>query len=290
MRCLDRRIAYYRDRKRFTERHPTRCLERSIALCGGLATVLGGLAGCAGPVNPEPEGDGPAAVVPDCSITADDAITSDEWPLVPGIAATYVRNAPGEAFTFPPGGDFRDGPDGAGATFVTKDPADAWYAAWFPGAEIASPLLVETPELVGVYRFDEAAGELLLLGVTTKTEVPAAQRTLIVYDEPVVTMRFPLTPGLTWGQTATFRDATIAGVPNAGVEDWHFAVADDVTAATLPGDIGVEQVLVVTSTLTRTAAVSLGQPTMTTERESWMAPCFGEIAGRSDDEYRRLVP
>jgi len=244
--------------------------------------------------------------VPNCRIDADDEITADELPIVPGLSARYVRNLPGTLVAVPAADaagddgvvwDFSEGPDDVGATFRTLDASEAWFSAIFPDADFASPLLVETPELVGVYRLDEAAGELLLLGVTTSVEVPAASRTLVVYDEPVLTLRLPLTEGATWGQQATFRDAVIAGVPNAGVEDWFFEV-DAVGAAQLPGGITVEQVMRVRSSVHRVAAVSLGEPSTELHKLLWMAPCFGEVASAtagapitdSADELRRYLP
>lgn len=265
------------------------------------------MTGCAGgPINPELDAED-VVVVPDCRIEADDAIDAAELPIVPGLTARYTRNAVDTAVSFAVDGavdedgmirwDFSEGPDDVGATFETLDPGEAWFADVFPAADFASPLLVETPELVGVYRFDEVAGELLLLGVTTAVDQPPARRTLVIYDEPVLALRLPLVQGATWGQQATFRDAVIAGVPNAGVEDWVFEV-DAAGSVDLPGGIGVEQVLRVRSSVRRTTAVSLGQPTTELHKLVWMAPCFGELASvvSSDaisdtvDELRRYLP
>lgn len=260
----------------------------------------------AGPTNPEPE-EPAAPPVPECRIEADGELSADELPLVPGISVRYVRNEPGTQVEFAPDGegegadarlwDFSTGPTEVGATLTTQDPADAWFGALFPEADLASPLLVESPELVGVYRYAVEQGELQLLGVTTATEMPPEQRTLIIYDEPVVALRLPLTQGATWGQQATFRDAVIAGVPNAGVEDWYFEV-DAAGSARLRGDLEIEQVLRIRSSVHRTLAIALGEPTTELHKLVWMAPCFGEVASLTGsdatlqpaDELRRYYP
>lgn len=270
-----------------------------------LLTALVAMAACTSGVQ-NPVGDERPPPVPECSIVADDALTVEELPLVPGISARYVRNLPGTQVVFNIDGtesdgirtwDFSEGPADVGATFVTLDPAEQWFSAVFPEADLAAPMLVESPELLGVYAVDEAAGELLLLGVTTATEVPPEQQTRIIYDEPVVALRLPLLEGQTWGQQATFRDAVIAGIPNSGVEDFLFTV-DASGTARLEAGIEVEQVLRVRSSVTRTLTVSLGDPTSQLHKAVWMAPCFGDLASVTStgadldpaEELRRYFP
>jgi hypothetical protein len=269
-----------------------------------------GLVACTGATQ-NPGGQGADQTpLPSCSVTADGALSPDELPLVPGIAVRYARNALGAAVEFDVQGaadaelgrwwDFSEGPADIGATLVTADPAEAWYADLFPGATFAAPMLVELPELVGVYRWAPDAGgggELLLLGLTTAQEQDPAATTLIRYDEPVTTLRLPMAVGDTWGQQATYRDALVAGVPNQGVEDYLFEV-DAAGGAALEGDVEVEEVLRLRSSVTATYAVSLGGSTTTLHRLSWYAPCFGEIASASGgdsslspaDELRRYYP
>ena len=271
-----------------------------------LALLFPLLACTPGPTNPDvSEPVGPP--VPECRIDADGQLSADELPLQPGISVRYVRNEPGTTVSFPPDGavgdagariwDFTEGPAEVGATLTTLDPAEHWFGPLFPDADLASPLLVESPELVGVYQYAPEEGELRLLGVTTATEQPPERKTLIIYDEPVVALRLPLTEGATWGQQATFRDAVIAGLPNAGVEDWHVE-GDAAGAARLRGDVEVRQVLRVRSSVHRTLAVALGEPSTALHKIVWMAPCFGDIASLSGadatlqpaDELRRYYP
>lgn len=273
------------------------------ALCLGLVACTGGTQ------NPGGQGTDQSPM-PSCGVTADGALWPDEMPLVPDIAVRYARNAVGAPVDFDVDGvadaelgrwwDFSEGPADVGATLVTADPSLAWYADLFPGATFAAPMLVELPQLVGVYRWEPDAvggGELQLLGLTTEQEQEPAARTLVRYDEPVTTLRLPMAEGDSWGQQATFRDAVIAGVPNQGVEDYLFEV-DASGGAALEGDIEVEQVLRLRSQVTATYAVSLGEPTTTSHRLSWYAPCFGEIASVSGadaelapaDELRRYYP
>lgn len=267
------------------------------------------LAACGGVTNPGGQG-GEQTPMPSCELTADGAITPGELPLVPGVAVRYARNEPGTTVDFDVAGasdaevgrwwDFSDGPADVGATLVTLDPAAAWYADLFEDATFAAPMLVELPQLIGVYRWvaeADGGGELQLLGLTTSEEQPPESTTLVRYDEPVTTLRLPMSEGDTWGQQATFRDGIVAGIPNQGVEDYLFEV-DASGGAALEGGIEVEQVLRLRSQVTATYAVSLGAPTSSIHRLSWYAPCFGEIASVSGadealalpDELRRFYP
>ena len=283
---------------------------RAILMSRLLPASFLALVACAGGTqNPGGQGEDQAPM-PSCSVTADGAIAPDEMPLVPGIAVRYVRNSIDAPVDFDLQGaadaslgrwwDFSEGPSDIGATLVTADPAAAWYGGLFPGATFAAPISIELPQLVGVYRWESDAdggGELQLLGLTTDQEQEPAATTLVRYDEPVTTLRLPMSEGDTWGQQATFRDALIAGVPNQGVEDYLFEV-DATGGAALEGGIEVEEVVRLRSQVTATYAVSLGESTTALHRLSWYAPCFGEIAsvsGSSEelspaDELRRYYP
>jgi hypothetical protein len=272
-------------------------------------TLLAAALGC-GPATQNPGGQGePGTAIPSCEIEADGLLSPDEMPLAPDIAIRYVRNEPGTTVDVDLDGepwgdarlwDFSEGPADVGSTLVTADPTVAWYADEFPDATFAAPLLVELPELLAVQRWapdGAGGGELQLLGLATTTEQEPASTTLVRYDAPVTLLRLPMAVGDVWGQQATFRDARIAGIPNAGVEDYLFEV-ESAGSAVLPNGIEVDEVLRVRSRVDATYAIALGEPTSSLHRLSWYAPCFGEIASVSGgdeglqpaDELRRYYP
>ncbi len=263
-----------------------------------LLAALLAAGGCGPGVDP---GDGGRGLLPSCSTVDDGVITRDELPLAPGVSSTLVRNHPGQPVDSGPGPadgvdrDFSQGPEDRGVTFALVDPADAWWGERFPTATHAAPSGVDLPDLLGVYRSDEDA--LWLLGLVTAEQAPADQATEVHYDEPVAVLRFPLTEGLAWGQTATWRDGVVAGVPNQGVEDWAFSVGA-VESARLPGAVELSEVLPVDVRLDQAFALAAGAPSRTTWRRAWFAGCFGEVASIASsspdldpiDEYRRLLP
>lgn len=262
-----------------------------------LAAGAGLLLGCGPGVDPG-EGGG---LLPDCAAEVDGRIDRDELPLAPGIRSTLVRNHPLEPVDALPGPvdgvdrDFSEGPEDRGITFALVEPAEAWWADRFPSATHAAPVGVDLPDLLGVYRSDEDA--LWLLGLITAEAIDAAQETELRYDEPVAVLRFPVIPGLVWGQTATWSDAVVAGVPNQGVEDWSFSVGEAETAR-LPGGAELREVLPVDVRLEQRLALAVGASSRTTYRRAWFAGCFGEVASVASadpsllpaDEYRRLLP
>jgi len=269
--------------------------------------LAAGCGGSTGATGSTPAG----AVVPDCRITDDGALTSDEFPHAVGLAALYVRNAPGPVVAFDPAGtpgeggvplwDFSAGPAEAGATFRLGDPADEGLSQEFPSAAFTLPAAVETAGLLGMYQLvpgtEAGSGELFLQGLATAAGTDPAQEWRLRYDSPVPALRFPLRAGDSWEARATFRDARFAGIPNQGVEDWRFVVDAEGTVR-LPGDIEVEHALRVRVEVDRAYAVAAGTHQTSQFQYLWFAPCFGEVARVSGDdpslsrvdELRRLVP
>jgi len=260
------------------------------------------LAAC-GPVNPGESAD--PQVVPDCAVALDGAIGPSEMPLVPGLSALYVRNAPNTQVARWPGGtadvalDLSEGPEEVGLTVRLQDPSGTAWGARFPDADYAAPLALQWPDLLGIYDWvgTDLGGELRLLGATTTDAVGPEATSEWTYDEPVVVLRLPLEPGDGWGQTATWSGGRAAGLPEAAVEDWSFA-AEAFGRARLPGSIEVDEVVLLTSRVEQQLALSVGPSNTVRHGWQWFSPCFGEIAGAFGasstgvelDELRRLVP
>jgi len=264
-------------------------------------------AGCGDSVPGGGEGEPPLA---ECSVELDGVIDAVELPMAPGIEVRYTRNATDEPFEVDVDGmddgaggilwDFSDGPADVGATLPLLAPDEFPHPELFPDATYASPLLVESPELLGYFRLtpsDEGHDELAMLGMATTEDVTAGSRTTVAYDEPLVLYRFPLALGDTWEQTVTYRDAVTLGLPNQGVEHYSFAI-DAAGTARLPGGIEVRDVLRVRVETEQILAVQVGEPALQTYQLMWVRPCFGELARvvsadpefGSVEEFRRYYP
>ena len=261
--------------------------------------------GCGTSVPADDPGEPPLA---ECSAELDGIMTADEMPVVTGLEVRYVRNLPGEPAEVDVDGalasdggrlwDFSDGPADVGATLVLEEPADLADAEMFPGATYAAPMLLESPELLGWFRLDEGDQTTLsMVGMATTGDTPAASRTEVVYDEPLVLYRFPFTVGDSWSQTITYRDALAFGIPNQGVERYQFEV-DARGTVRLPGGVEVSDVLRVRVQVDQTLALATGDHTRTTHQLLWVRPCFGELARvvsqdpsfETVEELRRYYP
>ncbi len=267
------------------------------------------LAGCAGPVNPGGAG-ATVPSAPDCVAQIDGALSVEELALAPGIAATYVRNANGTPTSFDPDPvldddgirvwDLSEGPDDVRATLALQE-ASGWPATVAPSAQYTIPAALEYPDLLTLLDVVDGAGarELRAVGLATRSQEPLEAQVRLVYDEPVTLLRAPITVGDSWGGQARFRDARLAGIPNAGVEDWTFEVVDQADAI-LPGGARVRDVLAIRVSTTRTLAVAAGLPSNQQTRYmlQLFAPCVGELARAVGpdpdltlvDELRRLEP
>jgi hypothetical protein len=154
----------------------------------------------------------------------------------------------------------------SGARAVTS----AWYASSFPGATFAAALDADGA-LVGVYSHDEAA--LRLHGLASVDAAPAGGKTLIVYDEPVALLRFPLEPGVSWVAVGRVDDGVLRGLPYVG-EDRYELRDDAVGRVELP-DLVFTQAHRVRTTLTVAPAAGAE---VVTRQTAFVFECFGEIA------------
>lgn len=105
-------------------------------------------------------------------------------------------------------------------SLVARPVVDVWYAAEFPGANARVPL-DESAELWGLVSRDDEG--LRLLGVASEREGD----TLLRYEPPVDSLRFPLRAGDAWRSEADVR-GTLAGNP--------FYVSRDVVEVEVVGE------------------------------------------------------
>jgi hypothetical protein len=197
--------------------HPT-------VLLAGLA-----LAGCFGREVPPPVDDAGYGVAPDlaplCSGNNDGVIGRDELVFPLGVTVNYLVNPPGTTQGVDPNGVA--GPDGpvydlsstAGDVhpFTLAPVAGQWFAGSFPTASYAIVSDVASG-LLGVYQV--TADAVLLLGFAS----PAQGQTLLVYDQPVTTLRFPVRAGDGFVTGAKIVNGMLDGQPFASSDTYRVAV------------------------------------------------------------------
>jgi hypothetical protein len=146
-----------------------------------------------------------------------------------------------------------------------------WFVSAFPNGQF---LVDAGSGLVGIYHEDATA--LWLDGTASTMPAPAAGKTLIVYDQAVAMLRFPIQDGDAYTTSAplTSANATIDGLPFNGSDE----IDVDITGS---GHLDVPQVefapvLRAHTHVTRTA--SSGGATISTRTTAFLFECFGEVA------------
>ncbi len=219
----------------------------------------------------------------DCEGDNDGSIDADELPWGTGVAVPYRANASGSTVDVSPLGedvdgtttwDFTASPGSLSVELDLVDPAAMWFADHFPDASYAAPLFAHELDVLAVFA---AYGDRYeMLGLASRDESPADGLTLMVYDAPVEVYRFPLELGDSWTVEASFRDATLYGVTNAGDEVYHFTV-DDQGTLLLPG-FTMENTLRMRVDVEQSFAVSTGENPVLSVRHLYLRECFGELA------------
>lgn len=205
------------------------------------APLIGSLlvAGCFGGVLPDGGDDAIYGVAPDlagpiCTGNNDGVIDRGELAFPLGATVNYLFNPGGTTVQVNPDGV--PGPGGprwelsslAGdVRQLTIEPiAGKWYEGKFPGATYATLSDVGSGTL-GVFRVTDDA--LLLLGFVSDEP----QKTLLVYDQPVVTLHFPVRQGDGW-VTGSKLSGTLDGVPHVVTTDTYTISIDARGTAVLP--------------------------------------------------------
>ncbi|MFU8803685.1 MAG: hypothetical protein ACNA8W_07755, partial [Bradymonadaceae bacterium] len=157
--------------------------------------------------------------------------------------------------------------------------AGKWYADRFPGAEFVLPLDA-AGELESVY--SRTTSGLYLHGFASATENPDSGQTLVVYEDPVTTLRFPVENGQTWVSVGRARNSKIYDLPYAGRDTYEIEV--DATGELWLPEIAFDQVLRVRTHLTTQPAA--GEST-SRRQVSFLFECFGEVARATSLEGER---
>ena len=232
------------------------------------ALVLALAAACGTNQTPQPA---PVPALPDCVPDRDGTITADELPLALGATLSYYAGDNRTVDLTAHGGVFDLSQERPDDTLVAVGPvalAAQWYATSFPAGQFA---VDAGGGLDGIYHQD--ARGLWLDG--TASQQQGTSKTLIVYPEPLLVLRFPLADGATWSATAALpAGTTIDGLPFLGTDQLDV----DVTAGARL-DVPYVQfspILRVRTKATRTP--STGTPVVTKRTTLFLFECFGEVA------------
>ncbi len=150
---------------------------------------------------------------------------------------------------------------------VASTPTGKWYAPSFPTGEFVTP---SDAGLESVYRHDEQG--IWLLGLASAKESPPEGKTLLVYEQGVIVLKFPLEPGAKWVTTGTITNATIRGLPYAGKD--LYEIEDDGVGKLVLRDFTFEQVHRLRTKVTLSPAAGA---TATRRQVQFFGECFGEV-------------
>jgi len=238
------------------------------ALCAALLTV----GGCSDNVTPPNRQSyvGADATPLACAPNLDGKIESTELQAAVGTPVDYLINPAGKERTIglagPPFKFDVDFADDQKLTVAASTVAGKWYSASFPTGEFVTSVDA-AGTIEGVYRHEDNG--LFLLGLASKTE---ADKTLLVYDQPIALVRFPLTVGTKWVSVGKVSNGTVRGLPYAGTDTYE--IEDDAMGKLVLHDFTFEQVHRVRTKVT----VSPSAGAVVTRRQvSFFAECFGEV-------------
>lgn len=201
---------------------------RPIPMICAIAS-LWSLGGCLGTSGPPPGSDAGYTYVPDlaiaCTTNNDGVLSRGEFPLVVGGSARYLQNPEDTVAAVDPVGQQTDqGPAwdftstaGEAIDFPIESVTGAWYASSFPDATYAT-YTDPFNKILGVFKLTDDA--LQLMGYASE----AANQTLLVYDQPIDTIRFPLQLGDGWVETGHIVNGVYNGLPVAETDTYQIDV------------------------------------------------------------------
>lgn len=218
-----------------------------------------------------------------CVPNADGRIDRAEFPVRPGLRATYTyaSNVAVDLAGVTSGTETRwnfKGPFASDSTRVVdvQAPAGKWWAGAYPNASYVLTLGASS-DLLGVFTL--GATELTLAGVVSPSE--GTTKTQLAYDPAPAFLRFPLRVGDSWTTTSTVTGTAqgIAIGPLTGTQ-YTEAYATTVDAAgTVEVPFGTFKVVRVLTSLTRRNQAGLPIATLPDRKTvAFVAECFGTVA------------
>ena len=120
-------------------------------------------------------------------------------------------------------------------------------------------------------RLDQEA--LWLLGLASREQEPAEGQTLLIYDQPIAVLRFPIAPGAEHVSTGNIANGVLRGLPYAGKDVYEVKV-DAMGVLDLP-QLRFSQAHRVRQRVTVEPAVGLAS---SRRQVSFFFECFAEVA------------
>lgn len=236
-----------------------------------------GAGGCFGANVPNGNDDAAYGSPPDlgpmCSGNNDGIIDRNELQFPVGVSVKYLSNPSGSTVMVTPDGT--QTPTGrqwdltstAGDVHkLTLEAIDGkWFAASFPGASYATVTDLATGTL-GIFKVTNDA--VLILGYASETP----NQTLMVYDQPIVSLQFPVMLGQSWVSRGHIVNGTLNGMPYASLDTYKITV--DARGQALLPFLGFPNTLRVHVDLAQTLP---GGVTVTRIQYLFFHECYGEL-------------
>jgi hypothetical protein len=208
-----------------------------------------------------------------CQPNNDGVIDVAELKFLPNLSASYLVNPPGTLVDVDLEGAIVGGvrewdfsSTAGNVATVDVEPVDKlWFASRFPSATFALGSDVKA-ETLQVFRIEQ--DRLLLLGIASrKPDV-----TLMIYDTPILSLRFPLREGDSFDAKSTVTNGKLNGLPIA-TEDTYSVKIDAAGTVRLPF-VKLQRSLRLRIVVTSKA---VGGVSATVRQAQWFHECYGEV-------------
>ena len=155
------------------------------------------------------------------------------------------------------------------ATVMPQAITGKWYETSFPPDAFVTPFDAGGTVDNIARQTDQS---LLLLGVASDDQSPAEGQTLLIYDNPVEILRFPIQPGTEFVSTGVVQNGTLRGLPYAGKDVYEVRV--DAEGSVVLPSLWFQQAFRVRTKVTVQPAVGAS----TSRRQvSYFSECFAEV-------------
>ncbi len=254
---------------------------RRNAATASLVLLVAALSACAGP-NPVFSDGGQDFTLMDDTLTClpdnDGTIQQHELNFIAGLTASYRSNPPNTLAGLDARGQLIDGklewdfssPAGKIYKLKVERPADFWFAKHFPTGDIAMGVTVEDDTLQVLQLQQD---RVLLLGLASRKPDTAPGHTLMIYDQPVVAMRFPLRRGLKFSSTGKTKAGAVLKGLKLYTEDTYEIAINNEGVVRLP-NLKLHRTLMIE---TKVTSNTMGGANRTTRQLQWFSECYGEV-------------
>jgi hypothetical protein len=236
-----------------------------------------GAGGCFGANAPNGNDDAAYGMAPDlgplCTGNNDGQIARGELAFPVGMSVNYLSNPTGTTTTVAPGGTQANGVTTWDLTSTAGDVhqltleslSGKWFASSFANATYATTTDIASNTL-GIFRVTDNG--LYILGYASETP----NQTLLVYDTPVLSLKFPVVLGDSWVSTAHIVNGTLNGMPYAGLDTYKISI--DARGTALLPFLSFDNTMRVHVDLSQTVPGGLS---VTRIQYLFFHECFGEV-------------